>query len=92
MPSLPTLSEAGLAGYQRTGWNGVLTPAGVSQDVIARLNGAIVKILDTPEMKQTLLKAGMEAQSSTPEQFGERIRNELRLNAKLIQFAKVKVQ
>lgn len=92
MPSLPTLDEAGLPGYQRTGWNGVLAPAGVPQHIIARLNGAIGKILDAPEMKQTFLKAGMEAQGSTPDQFAEFIRTELRLNEKLIKFAGVKVE
>jgi tripartite-type tricarboxylate transporter receptor subunit TctC len=92
MPSLPTLDEAGLAGYQRTGWNGVLTPAGVAQDIMARLNAAIARIVDAPEMKQTFLKAGMEAQGSTPEQFADLIRTELRLNAKLVRSAGVKVE
>lgn len=92
MPSLPTLDEAGLTGYQRTGWNGVLAPAGVPKEIIARLNAVIVKAVNTPEMKETLVKQGFEAQGSTPERFGAFIRNELVQNARLAKFAGVKIE
>lgn len=92
MPSLPTLDEAGLTGYQRTGWNGVLAPAGVPKDIIARLNAVIVKAVNTPEMQETLVKQGFEAQGSTPEHFAAFIRNELAQNARLARFAGVKIE
>ena len=44
LPSLPTLDESGLRGYDRYGWYGVLVPAGVSKDIIARVNAVIGKI------------------------------------------------
>lgn len=90
MPSLPTLDEAGLPGYQRSGWNGALTPAGVPKDVIARLNAVIVKALNTPETKELFTKQGYETQTGTPEQFAAFIRSEIAQSAKLIKFAGLK--
>lgn len=89
-PSLPTLDESGLKGYQRMGWNGVLTQAAVPKDIIARLNAVIVKAVNTPEMKETLIKQGFEPQTGTPEQFAAFIRNELAQNARLAKFAGLK--
>lgn len=90
LPALPTLSEAGLAGYERAGWNGVLAPAAVPKDIIARLNAAIVTVANTPEMKQAFFRQGLETQTSTPEQFAAFIRRELAQNAKLVKFAGIK--
>jgi tripartite-type tricarboxylate transporter receptor subunit TctC len=90
MPSLPTLAETGLVGYRRLGWNGVLAPAGVPKDVVARLNAVIVKAINTPEMGETLIKQGFETQAGTPEQFAAFIRGELAQNAKLAKFAGLK--
>ncbi len=92
MPSLPTLAEAGLAGYQRTGWNGLLAPANVAQEIIARLNAIIVKAVSTPEMQESLVKQGFEAQTGTPEQFAAFIRGELAQNARLAKFAGLKAE
>ena len=90
MPAVPTLDESGLSGYQRAGWNGVLAPAGVPKDIIARLNALIVKIVNTAEIQEALSKHGYEAQTNTPEQFAAFIRNELAQNAKLVKFAGLK--
>jgi tripartite-type tricarboxylate transporter receptor subunit TctC len=92
MPSLPTLDEAGLAGYQRTGWNGLLAPADVPKDIIARLNAIIVKAVNTPEMQETLIKQGFEAQPGTPDQFATFIRAEIAQNARLAKFAGLKAE
>jgi tripartite-type tricarboxylate transporter receptor subunit TctC len=89
-PALPTLDEAGLPGYARAGWNGVLTPAGVPREIIARLNAAIVTVESTPELKEAFLRQGIEAQTGTPEQFAAFIRNELQQSAKLVKFAGIK--
>lgn len=92
LPSVPTLSEAGLTGYARAGWNGVLVPAAVPKDIIARLNAAIVKGVNTPELREAFIKQGLEGQPSTPEQFAAFIRNELVQNAKVVKFAGIKVE
>ncbi len=92
LPSVPTLNEAGLAGYERSGWNGVLAPAGVPKEIIARLNAAIVKAVNTPEMKEAFIKQGLEAQTGTPEQFAAFIRGQLAQNAKVVKFAGIKTE
>ena len=74
------------------GWNGVLAPAGVPKEIIARLNAAIVKAVDSPEMKQAIVKQGLLAQTGTPEQFAAFIRGQLVQNAKVVKFAGIKTE
>lgn len=92
LPGVPTLSEAGVTGYERAGWNGVLAPAGVSRDIITRLNTAIVKAVNLPEMKEAFIKQGLEMQTGTPEQFAAFIRRELAQNAKVVKFAAIRTE
>ena len=92
MPSVPTLDESGLKGYQRAGWNGFLAPAGVPREIITRLNTLIVKIANAPEMREAMVKQGLEVQTNTPEEFAAFIRNERAQNAKLVKFAGIKIE
>jgi tripartite-type tricarboxylate transporter receptor subunit TctC len=92
MPSVPTLDESGLKGYQRAGWNGFLAPAGVPRDIITRLNALIVKIANSPEIKAAMVKQGLEVQTTTPEEFAAFIRSERAQNAKLVKFAGIKIE
>ena len=89
MPSIPTLDESGLRGYDRTNWNGVAAPAGVSKAIITRLNAAIGKVVSTAEMKEALNKQGLEPQSNTPEQFAAFIHDEILKHAELIKLVGV---
>jgi tripartite-type tricarboxylate transporter receptor subunit TctC len=90
MPSVPTLDESGLKGYQRAGWNGFLAPAGVPREIIIRLNTLIVKSANAPEVKEAMVKQGLEVQTTTPEEFAAFIRSERAQNAKLVKFAGIK--
>jgi tripartite-type tricarboxylate transporter receptor subunit TctC len=92
MPSIPTLDESGLRGYQRAGWNGFLAPAGVPREIVTRLNTLIVKTANAPEMKEALVKHGFEVQTTTPEEFAAFIRSERAQNAKLVKFAGIKAE
>jgi tripartite-type tricarboxylate transporter receptor subunit TctC len=92
MPSLPTISESGLTGYDRSTWFGVVAPAGVPRDIIARLHAVIGKVVDTPEMKASFNKQGLEPQPGTPEQFAAFIRGEIAQNAKVIRFSGTKTE
>ncbi len=71
-PEVPTLDEAGLKGFDADSWFGFYAPAGVPQDVIARLNREINRILQTPAVKDRITGLGGEAAAMTPAEFGER--------------------
>jgi tripartite-type tricarboxylate transporter receptor subunit TctC len=68
-PELPTIAEAGLAGYEVVGWNGVLAPANTPRPIIDKLNKVIVDALKTPEMEKLLAEQGLEGVGNSPEEF-----------------------
>ena len=76
LPNVPTIAEAGVPGYEATSWFGMFAPAGTPAPVVARLNGALVKVLAQPEVKKKLAEQGAEPYSEKPEQFAEFIRKE----------------
>ncbi len=84
VPELPTMVEAGVPGYEVTQWYGVLAPARVPPDVIARLNKELTRILRDPEVAKRLAADGAEAVGSTPEEFGAHVRSEVAKYAKII--------
>ena len=92
MPNMPTLHESGVPGYDRTGWYGMMGPAGLPRDVLTKLNASIVKAVNTPEMKAAFFKQGLEVETNTPEQFTEMIRREVEQNIKLARTAGIKPQ
>jgi tripartite-type tricarboxylate transporter receptor subunit TctC len=92
MPSMPTLDESGLPGYNRSTWFGMLTPAAVPKDIIALLNAVLGKIVNTSEMKEAFSQQGLEPQTGTPEQFAVLIRGEIAQNARLIKLAGAKTE
>ena len=76
LPDVPTVAEQGFPGFEANGWLGILVPNGTPPQVIAKLNAEIAKVMQTPEMKKQLLAQGVEARTSTPEQFGALIKSE----------------
>lgn len=88
---LPTIAEAAaLPDFQVIGWFGVVAPAGLPGDVVASLNKEIGRILNLPDVKQQLSDRGVEAASSTPQQFGDLIRSDTIKYAKVIKAAGMK--
>ncbi|MEW6402188.1 MAG: tripartite tricarboxylate transporter substrate binding protein [Chloroflexota bacterium] len=88
LPNMPTVSEAGLPGFNTTEWNGLIAPAKTPRPIITRLNAEVSKVLAMPDLKETLLKKGIDAeQPSTPEQFGAFIKSETTKWAKVIKDA-----
>jgi tripartite-type tricarboxylate transporter receptor subunit TctC len=76
LPDVPTIAEAGVPGYEATSWFGMFAPANTPAPVVARLNGALLKVLADPEVKKKLAEQGAEPYSEKPEQFAEFIRKE----------------
>ena len=91
-PELPTLAESGLKGFAAVNWWGILFPAGVPRPIIDKVNADLVKALATQNVKTRLGELGVEAVSSTPEQFGAFMASEAARWGKLIKDAGLKVQ
>jgi tripartite-type tricarboxylate transporter receptor subunit TctC len=89
-PDVPTLQEAGVPGYELSVWFGILAPAGTPRDIVQRLNTEIVRILNSPEVKDRILKQGVEVQTSTPEQFDAFVKSEVARWANVIKDAGIK--
>jgi len=77
VPELPTLNESGLPGYDVSIWQALMAPAGTPKEIIARLNAETVRIMAMPEVKERFLSFGTDATSSTPEQLGQFLRDEV---------------
>jgi len=92
MPAVPTISESGLPGYERYAWYGLIAPAGLPADIVAKLNAAIRKAGDIAEIKEVFSKQGLDSQTTTPEQFAAFIKNDLAQNTKLVSAAGIKAE
>ena len=90
LQQVPTLDESGLSGYEYAAWYGISLPAAVPKAIVARLNGALAKSVQMPDVKEAFQKQGMESQSGTPEQFATTIAREIDLTVKLLQVAGIK--
>jgi len=91
IPDVPTIAEAGVPGFESGSWQGVIAPAGTPADVVAKLNAEILRILNTPEMRENLGKQGAEVRTTSPDEFGTFIRTEKARWAKVVKDANVKI-
>jgi len=73
---VPTLEEAGIAGFDLSSWWGIVGPAGIPTNVVTALNTEIGKMLNSPELSTILASEGAEAATMTPQQFGNMMRLE----------------
>lgn len=76
-PDVPTLAESGLAGYEIGSWQGVFAPAGVPPEIVKRYNAEIVRIINTPDVRQKLVDMGAEPAPNTPEEFAAMVKTEV---------------
>ena len=90
-PQVPTVAEAGLPGYDATGWFGVVMPAGTPADIVGRMNAELVAALNRADMRDRVLAAGAEPSPSTPAQFGELIRSEIDKWAEVVKLSGARV-
>ena len=91
LPQLPTMSEAGVPGYDFDVWYGMLFPAGTPRAIVARANSEIVRLLKSPAAGERFAGAGLEPLGSTPEEFADRIRREIPKWEKVVGIAGIKV-
>jgi tripartite-type tricarboxylate transporter receptor subunit TctC len=92
LPNVPSMSEAGVHGYDTALWTAVLVPAATPRDVVSRLHGEIVKVLELSDVRESLAKQGAQAQSSSPEELAAYMRAELSQWAKVVKAADVRLE
>jgi len=83
-PEVPTLSEAGVRGYEATSWSGMLAPAGTSNALVTKLHGELVSALRAPDLRDQLAAEGSEPGGITPAEFGAYIKREIVKWAKVV--------
>ena len=90
LPDVPTMSEAGVTGYEAGSWYGILVPAGTPRDIVQRLNAEIVRAVKQPDVRERLAAEGADSIGSTPEEFAAHIKIEMARLGKVIREAKLK--
>ncbi|HUP97745.1 MAG TPA: tripartite tricarboxylate transporter substrate binding protein [Usitatibacter sp.] len=90
LPEVPTLSEAGVPGYDAVIWLGIMAPAGTPKPIVDRLNAEITRATTTAEMKEAWAKQGAVAMSMTPEEFARFMREDIEKWARIVQVSGAK--
>lgn len=90
LPEFPTIAESGLPGYEAYAWGGMIGPANMPKDVVARLNKEIVEILKQKDVADRLLAEGTVPTPSTPEEFTAYMKTELKKWGDVVKMANIK--
>jgi tripartite-type tricarboxylate transporter receptor subunit TctC len=92
LPGVPTMAEAGFAGVEGVGWNGIFVPAGTPAPIVQRLHKEIAAILQGKEMKDDSANLGYRLGGESPEEFAAFVRSEEQKWSKVIKDANIKVE
>jgi len=92
LPDVPAIDESGLAGFDGGSWQGVVMPAGAPRDIVNAVNGDLVKMLNSPDMKERILAMGGIALPNTPDEFLAFMKAESEKWAKVAKAANVKME
>jgi tripartite-type tricarboxylate transporter receptor subunit TctC len=92
LPEFPTIAEAGLPGYEAYAWGGMIGPANMPKDIVARLNREIVQTLNQKDVTERMLAEGTVPTPSTPEEFTAYIRTELKKWGDVVKLANIKAE
>ena len=92
LPDVPTVSEAGLPGFEVTSWYGVFAPAGLPADIVVKLNSEIGSAVTAPDVKERLAALGAEPSVKTPDQFARYVREEITKWAKVVKDSGAKAE
>lgn len=91
-PELPTISEAGVPGYDASGWNALLAPKATPRDIVLKVNSALVATLHAPRVREIFVSAGAEATGNSPEELGHFLQSEMVKWDKVVKAAGIKVE
>jgi tripartite-type tricarboxylate transporter receptor subunit TctC len=90
-PEVPTVAESGLPGFEVSVWFGVLAPAATPREIVERLNGILVKALQSPDVRERLSSQGAEPIGDTPADFTAVMKRDLVKWAKVVKDANIKL-
>jgi tripartite-type tricarboxylate transporter receptor subunit TctC len=91
-PDIPTISEAGVPGFEVGSWYALLAPANTPRDIVAKLHAEIVRALAVPEINEHIKSSGAEPIGNSPEEFAAQIRSDIAKWAKVAQTAKIRAE
>lgn len=91
LPHIPTVNEGGIVGFDMSTWWGLMTPAAVGKDLIARLHGETAKLLSQREVKERIANVGAETVGNSPEEFAATLRGERAKYARVVKAANIRV-
>jgi tripartite-type tricarboxylate transporter receptor subunit TctC len=92
LPGIATLDEQGLKGFEFSTWYGVAAPAGTPAEIIARINGEIVRIMKLPEIRERLAAEGSDVVGDTPEEFTAFVKSEVARWGRIVKEAQIKAE
>jgi tripartite-type tricarboxylate transporter receptor subunit TctC len=90
LPDVPTVAESGFKDFEALGWLGIFVPNGAPPAVVTRLNTELAKVMQNPELRKTLLAQGVEARTSTPQEFAAMVKGETAKWHKVVETAGIK--
>jgi tripartite-type tricarboxylate transporter receptor subunit TctC len=90
LPNVPTVAEGGVPGFDGSSWQGLVAPAGLPKDILARLSGEAVKWIQSPEGRERIAQQGGNPGGNSPEAFGQFIQEEIARWSKVARAANVR--
>jgi tripartite-type tricarboxylate transporter receptor subunit TctC len=91
-PELPTVAESGVPGFESGSWWGISAPKGTPREIVVKINAEVNRIIAAPELRARLGTEGAEMLGGTPEAFDGYVRSEIAKWAKVVKFAKMRVE
>lgn len=92
LPEFPTIAEAGVPGYEGYAWGGMIGPANMPKDVVARLNKEIAAVLNQKDVIENMLSQGTVPTPSSPEEFTAYMKAELKKWGDVVKLAGIKAE
>lgn len=92
LPDVPTVAESGIPGFEVTVWYAVCAPAGVPRPILDKLNAAVLKTLNTPEVRDRLIQNTINPAPSTREEIAAHIKSEIAKWTKVVQAAGISIE
>jgi len=91
LPDVPTISEAGVPGFEAVNWFGMFVPAKTPKPIVTRLNETVVKVLRSAEVRAQYTKLGADVVGSTPEEFSAFVRRDIEQYARVVKLSGAKL-